>query len=211
MPKSTPPALVLADEPPRERADATRNRTRLLEVAGRLVAERGATNVSMDAVAAAAGVGKGTVFRRFGDRAGLMRALLDHAERELQGGFLAGPPPLGPGAPPAERLHAFGGAAIRHRLQYRDLYLEAEASPAHRFTNNPPREVLARHVASLLVAAGEVEDVELLTEALLAYLDTALVTHLHTDHGLPADRIAAGWSVLVDRVLCPLDGDRPAR
>ena len=30
----------------------------------------------MDAVAAAAGVGKGTLFRRFGDRAGLVRAVI---------------------------------------------------------------------------------------------------------------------------------------
>jgi AcrR family transcriptional regulator len=54
----------------------------------------------MDAVAAEAGVGKGTLFRRFGDRAGLAVALLDERERDLQAAVLSGPPPLGPGAPP---------------------------------------------------------------------------------------------------------------
>ncbi|HEV7854381.1 MAG TPA: helix-turn-helix domain-containing protein, partial [Mycobacterium sp.] len=55
---------------PQERGDAARNRTLLLEAARRLIAERGADAVSMDDIAAAAGVGKGTVFRRFGSRAG---------------------------------------------------------------------------------------------------------------------------------------------
>lgn len=50
----------------------------------------------MEAVAAAASVGKGTVFRRFGDRVGLMRALLDHAEREYQEAFLLVPLRSGP-------------------------------------------------------------------------------------------------------------------
>lgn len=49
--------------------DALRNRALLLDAARRLVAERGADAVTMDDVAAAAGVGKGTLFRRFGSRA----------------------------------------------------------------------------------------------------------------------------------------------
>ncbi len=199
--RARPTPIVLAGEPPRERADAPRNRTRLLDVAARLVEERGAANVTMDALAAAAGVGKGTVYRRFGDRAGLMRALLDHAERVLQGAFLSGPPPLGPGAPPADRLRAFGAAVVEHRLRYRDLYLEAESSPAHRFRDNPPRDLFARHVASLLVAADVTGDVEILTEALLGFLDTALVTHLHADREMPVERITAGWAELVAFVL----------
>ncbi|MGW4278147.1 TetR/AcrR family transcriptional regulator, partial [Streptomyces seoulensis] len=88
------------------RADAARNRARLLDAAARLVAEHGAAAVTMEAVAAAAQVGKGTVFRRFGDRTGLLTALLDHSEKKFQASFLSGPPPLGPGAPAVERLRA---------------------------------------------------------------------------------------------------------
>ena len=76
-----------------ERADAARNRRRALEAARRLVAERGADAVTMDDVAAAAGVGKGTLYRRFGDRHGLLLALLDDEERALQEAILRGPPP----------------------------------------------------------------------------------------------------------------------
>ncbi len=89
-----------ADEPCL-RADAARNRARLLEAAARLVEQHGAAGVTMEAVAVAAQVGKGTVFRRFGDRTGLLTALLDHSEKKLQAAFLAGPPPLGPGRRPS--------------------------------------------------------------------------------------------------------------
>ena len=68
------------DEPAEERADAARNRARLLAAAARLVADRGAGNVTMDAVVHEAGVGKGTLFRRFGDRYGLLLALVDDVE-----------------------------------------------------------------------------------------------------------------------------------
>ena len=73
---------------PQERGDAARNRALLLDAARRLIAERGADAVSMDDIAAAAGVGKGTVFRRFGSRAGLMMVLLDEDEKASQEAFL---------------------------------------------------------------------------------------------------------------------------
>ena len=98
---------------PQERGDAARNRVLLLDAARRLIAERGADAVSMDDIAAAAGVGKGTVFRRFGSRAGLMMVLLDEDEKAGQQAFLFGPPPLGPDAPPLDRLLAFGRERLR--------------------------------------------------------------------------------------------------
>src|SRR5919197_244245 len=96
----TPPiALPVLDAEPRERADAQRNREKVLCAAERLFSSYGVENVSMDAIAAAAGVGKGTLFRRFGDKAGLAVALLDEQERTLQEAILFGPAPLGPGKP----------------------------------------------------------------------------------------------------------------
>ena len=73
--------LPAAGRPRPERADAARNRERVLAAARRLFAERGVDAVTMEAVARAAGVAKGTVFHRFGDRAGLALALLDEHER----------------------------------------------------------------------------------------------------------------------------------
>lgn len=47
------------DDEPFLRADAARNRARLMDAAARLIAEHGAAGVTMEAVAAAAHVGKG--------------------------------------------------------------------------------------------------------------------------------------------------------
>src|SRR5579863_1484401 len=95
--------------PPRaERADAARNRRLLLVTARESIAGQGADKLTMDGLAERAGLGKGTVFRRFGSRAGIFRALLDDEERAFQERVLSGPPPLGPGAAPLERLVAYG-------------------------------------------------------------------------------------------------------
>src|ERR1700758_2469510 len=108
-----------------ERADAARNRQRILVAAQTLFARDGVACTSMDAIAAEAGVGKGTLFRRFGDRASLALALLDSTAREFQDRFISGPPPLGPGAPPVERLIGFGEALLAHTAEHGNLLLGA--------------------------------------------------------------------------------------
>ncbi len=109
-----------------ERRDAAANRERILGAARRLIAQRGPSALSMDAVAAAAGVGKGTIFRRFGDRAGLTEALIDEYMRAFQDAFLTGPPPLGPGAPPGERLEAFLISLVHLHKEHLSLAVASE-------------------------------------------------------------------------------------
>jgi len=118
--------------PPKERADAARNRKVVLEAAAALFREHGVDGVSMDAIAAAAGVGKGTLFRRFGDKAGLAVALLDEQERALQEAVLFGPAPLGPNgsAAPAERLRSFVDAYLDYLLSHLDLVRMSETASA---------------------------------------------------------------------------------
>ncbi|WP_280453562.1 TetR/AcrR family transcriptional regulator, partial [Nocardia brasiliensis] len=100
---------------PTERADAARNRQLLLDAAQQLVREHDVDSLTMDALAKRAGVGKGTVFRRFGNRSGLLLALLDHSERKFQHAFMFGPPPLGPGALNSARVYDYllGGKDYR--------------------------------------------------------------------------------------------------
>ncbi|WP_327179305.1 TetR/AcrR family transcriptional regulator [Streptomyces sp. NBC_01335] len=191
--------LPLAGHEPQERADAARNRIRLLEAASRLVREVGAENVTMEAVATAAHVGKGTVFRRFGDRVGLMNALIDHAEKEFQNAVICGPPPLGPGAPPLERLEAFGVHTIRHMTKYVDLYVEADNCPTRRYSA-PARTVRACHVTDLLRRTGVRGDLEMLTQVLLAYLDPSFLNHHRNGRCFSAERVEDGWKDLVARV-----------
>src|SRR3712207_1290440 len=69
--------MSAAENPPRPlRVDAERNRRRILAAAAGLFAERG-VDVSMDDIAAASGVGVGTVYRRFPDREALIEALFE--------------------------------------------------------------------------------------------------------------------------------------
>ncbi|MEU2928051.1 helix-turn-helix domain-containing protein [Streptomyces sp. NPDC048304] len=196
------PQLLQVGEGPEEpclRADAARNRARLLEAAARLIAEHGVAGVTMEAVAAAAQVGKGTVFRRFGDRTGLLMALLDHSDRTLQADFLSGPPPLGPGAPPLDRLRAFGVAVLYRSVERLDLQLAAQTEPTRRFSH-PAVTALRTHVTMLLRQIVPDADCELLAQTLLNSLDPALIHHQTRQCGMPLRRLEAGWIDLVARV-----------
>ncbi|MCX5603078.1 TetR/AcrR family transcriptional regulator [Streptomyces phaeochromogenes] len=191
--------LGSAEDEPCLRADAARNRARLLEAATRLIEEHGAAGVTMEAVAVAASVGKGTVFRRFGDRTGLLTALLDHSAKQLQAAFLSGPPPLGPGAPPVDRLRAFGLAVLRQAADHLELQLAAQPEAARRYSI-PPTRFLSGHVTLLLRQAVPDADCALLAQALMGYLDPALIHHLTKECGMPMERLEAGWTDLVARV-----------
>lgn len=192
--------LVLRSSPPRTRADAARNRAAALDAAASLFSANGVANVSMDAIAAAAGVGKGTLFRRFGDKAGLAVALLDELERTLQEAILFGSPPLGPGEAgdpptPVQRLRAFVSAYLDYALSHLDLVRMSEtASPGARYRIGAYR-FWRRHVALLLDAAGRA-DPDALAHAALAPL---AAEHLHAavaDQG--EQRVRAASLAFVD-------------
>ncbi len=185
---------------PRERADAARNRRRVLEAARQLFAERGVQAVTMSDVARAAGVAKGTIFHRFGDRPGLAQALVDEAERELQEQVLRGPPPLGPGAPPRERLTAFLDALLTLTAEHRDLLLEVDsAGPSARHRTGAYRAWL-QHTVLLLEQAGTDGDRRLLAHALLAPLSPELLWHLEEDQRSDVDALRPVLAELARRV-----------
>jgi AcrR family transcriptional regulator len=184
---------------PQERGDAARNRERLLRAARRLIAERGADAVTMDDIAAAAGVGKGTVFRRFGSRAGLMMVLLDEDERASQQAFLFGPPPLGPAAPPLDRLLAFGRERLCFVHTHHALLSAANRDPQTRYS--APAALLHTHVRMLLKAAETTGDLDAQTDALLALLDADYVEHQLADRGHTLDTLGDAWESLA-RKLC---------
>jgi AcrR family transcriptional regulator len=201
-----PAEAVSWGAPPAERADAARNRQQLLATARQMVAEQGADTLTMDGLAERAGLGKGTVFRRFGTRAGIFQAVLDDAERTFQEQVLTGPPPLGPGAAPADRLIAYGRARIGFLIEHREIARAAldgsQPVPAGRRT---PLSQL--HIRVLL---GQMDlgpaDLDILAIQLSAALDAPLLLYLSAADltaAAPArgDRIARGWQDLVER-LC---------
>jgi AcrR family transcriptional regulator len=193
--------------PHAERADAARNRRHLLATARQMLAEQGPGQLTMDALAERAGLGKGTVFRRFGTRAGIFAALLDDDERAFQQQVLAGPPPLGPSAPPLDRLIAYGRARTGFLIAHRDI---ARATldghqPIPARSQTPLSQV---HIRVLL---GQMDlgcaDLDILAVQLTAALDGPLLLYLSasdlTAAPHPAERIADSWQDLVQRVCRP--------
>ncbi|GLK16233.1 TetR family transcriptional regulator [Herbiconiux flava] len=181
-----------------ERSDAARNRELLLTTARRLIDGDGIESLTMDGLAAACGVGKGTIFRRFGSRAGLFQALLDESEKQFQAGFLSGPPPLGPGAPPIERLVAFGRAQLATAARQVPLLRAAERPAAERHAV-PARRLASTHIRGLLTQAGVEGDLPALAFDLLAILD-AVVWLPDGDLERMLPRLADSWEHIVRRL-----------
>jgi AcrR family transcriptional regulator len=180
-----------------ERRDAARNRELLLDAAHRLVEHCGVAAVTMDAVAAEAGVGKGTVFRRYGSRAGLMTALLDDSEARWQAQVISGPPPLGPGAPPLERLLAFGESRLDQTRRHADLMVAAAGRHGRSL---PAVAFWTAHVRYLLGELRVTGDLPLISTALLAPLEVTVVVP-QLESGISRDRMLAAWADIVERVV----------
>lgn len=184
-----------------ERADAARNRRALLTAASAIVTEQGVAGLTMEAVATAAGVGVGTVYRRFGDRSGLAYALLDEREHAFQAAFMTGAPPLGPGAPPRERITAFLSAYVDRLADQGELLVAAEThAPGARYVSGA-YAVQQRHLAVLIAEADSDADADYLADALLAALGSALFIHQRGHRAFAVDRIKAGVCALACGIL----------
>ncbi|MEV4809774.1 TetR/AcrR family transcriptional regulator [Micromonospora avicenniae] len=169
-----------------ERADAARNRARILEAAASLFAERPPQDVTMDDIAKRAGVGRGTLYRRYPDRASIAVALLDEHERNLQERLLRGEPPLGPGAPPAERLASFYAAMVGLLEDHSHLVLGSEVGRS-RFQTGAYGFWRA-HVRTLLLAA-KTPDPDALVDVLLAPLAPEVYSYQRNVLGLTPKQI----------------------
>ena len=196
---------IALGRPPAERADAARNRRHLLATAREILAEQGSGQLTMDGLAERAGLGKGTVFRRFGTRAGIFQALLDDEERDFQQAVLSGPPPLGPGATPLDRLIAYGRARTGFLISHRGIARAAldgrDRVPAGR-QSPMSREHIRFLLAGMRLAAV---DLDVLAIQLTAALDGPPLLFLSSDL-LDEDaadvtaRLGRGWEDLARRI-----------
>jgi AcrR family transcriptional regulator len=160
-----------------ERADAARNRRAILAATEELLATHRPQDISIEQVALAAGVGKGTVFHRFGSRMGLMTALMIERAQALTEAVTSGPPPLGPGAPDRERLLAFLDVVIevvgRNKSLLAELAFSGAAEPAakddHR-DDHPVYRFWHGHISTLIAAQRPEVDAEMIAHVLLGAL-----------------------------------------
>ncbi|MGW8886170.1 TetR/AcrR family transcriptional regulator [Streptomyces sp. NPDC055749] len=188
-----------------ERADAARNRHRILTAAARMVAAGGVERLALDEVARAADVGVGTVYRRFGDRAGLVFALLEEQDGLFRARIAAGPPPLGPQAGPGERLRAFLHALVDLSVEQRHLLLLAESSSPSARYRNASYAFQHAHACGLVTELRPDADAAYLADALLAPFTPSLIDHQVRSGGFSPERIKDGLDQLLRGLLPPGD------
>ncbi len=190
-----------------ERADAAANRALILHTAERLFRERGVENVCMAEIAETAGVGKGTLYRRFANKGELCLALMDTQLNEFQDATLTlfnGLTAQGVGY--LEQLEQFLHRLVEFTDIHSPLLVEVQRAgmaPGGSERLNLPHFWQYMTVNGLLRAAerkGELApglDLEYIGEALLAPLQVdyfRLQRHLR---GYSTERISAGLRSLV--------------
>jgi AcrR family transcriptional regulator len=204
-----------------ERADAMRNRRAILAATEELLATRRPQDISMEQVAAMAGVGKGTVFHRFGNRMGLMRALMVERAASLEQAVTSGPPPLGEGAPNRDRLLAFLDAIIEMVSRNKSLMAELaysataeppaeppakERAPQHR-DDHPVYRFWHGHITALISAQRPDADAEMIAHLMLGALhNEPILAQLVTDG---PKRFSAAMRALACAVLDAPTGQTP--
>ncbi|MFI0407235.1 TetR/AcrR family transcriptional regulator [Actinomadura sp. 3N508] len=197
----------MPDRKPRK--DAVRNRTAVLTAADALFARSASPDeVTMADVAAAAGVGKGTLFRAFGDRTGLIRALYQARLEPVRNAVEAGPPPLGPGAPPLERIPALLDAVLCFKLDNRGLALALEESGGASPYQAEHYKTWHSLLQNLLDQVPGLTDTDFTAHALLAATRADLVEHLAGKEGVPREQLRGYLAAFTATVLRPRQQER---
>lgn len=201
----------ISSEPKRaKRADAVANRELILATAQRLFARQGVANVCMAAIAEAAEVGKGTLYRSFANKGELCLSLMDNDMRLFQDKTLqllretCGQPVLA-------RLDAFLDQLVYFMDFHAPLLREAQMQGVLR--NGEAAEQaspqmwlpwLHETVGMLLQQAqetGETHDLDIpyLVDAILAPLNADLFIYQRQVLGFELERISRGLRRLVLR------------
>lgn len=190
-----------------ERRDAVANRTLLLETAERLFAENGVAEVNMAEIAKTAGVGKGTLYRRFSNKGELCLALMDERLRAFQEAQLEQlRAAAASGTPYLEQLSHFLAALVTFTVAHMPLLCEVQQYSQSLDEENVTRPHFWQYmtVHQLLQRALRAEevrpdlDVAYTAEALLAPLNAQTFRFQLEQLGFTTERIQAGLQMLVE-------------
>lgn len=186
----------------RSRKDAARNREAVLAAADALFARtESPADITMAAVASEAGVGKGTLFRAFGDRAGLLRALYEARLEPIRQAVEAGPPPLGPTTPPQDRVPALLDAILCFKIDNRRLALALEDGGSSSPYQAEHYERWHNLLQAVLEQIPGLTDSDFTAHALLAATRADLVEHLAGEERVPRERMRAQLANFVTKAL----------
>lgn len=189
-----------------ERADAAANRALILQTAEKLFAEQGVSNVNMADIASAAGVGKGTLYRRFANKGELSLALMDTRLRDFQNRMLDMMRQMhADGVPYLDQLDIF----LVELVQFNGRHLPLLGEVQRQSDLLDEGDLIRPHywqymtVRALLDAAQrhkevpESLDVEYMAEALLAPLNPSSFRFQQKALGFSLERITAGLCTLI--------------
>ncbi len=184
------------------RKDAVRNRMAVLAAADTLFNRRESPeDLTMADIAAAAGVGKATLFRAFGDRTGLIRALYEARLQPIMEAVEAGPPPLGPTTPPLQRIPALLDALLCFKLDNRRLALALEETVSAGPYQAENYGRWHRLLQDMLEQVPGMADSDFTAHALLAATRADLVEHLAGQERVEPERIRTQLAGFTARVL----------
>ena len=191
-----------------ERRDAAANRQLLLETAKRLFREQGAANVTMADIAKEAGVGKGTLYRRFTNKGDLCLQILDKQLQMFQNGVLLEMREMTAAADSyMAQLDHFLNQLVGFIYDNLPLMVEIELNP-------PPPEAMVdpdintphfwqeMTVRALLTKAAEAQelspdlDIAYTASALMAALNARVVRY-QLERGFTTEQIGAGLRGMV--------------
>jgi AcrR family transcriptional regulator len=189
--------FILNDNKP-QRADAARNRRKLMEVAQTLFNEQGVANVTMSEIAQSASVGKGTLYRHFSDKATLCHAMLDEAMRNFQQATLLY---LRNSDNPANALRWFLGEAVAYVDEHIELLREAATAGDTPYLEHPAHIWFRQTIFSLLQRIGVQGDLDYMTDTLYVMLDVRTIRFQRQMRGYERERIVDGIHTLADALM----------
>jgi AcrR family transcriptional regulator len=206
MTHSIPLSANIGEDKRCERRDAAANRARIEQVAEALFVRDGVAAVTMADIAKAAGVGKGTLYRRFANKADLCLALMDSQMKAFQDTMLARMRQMMvEEVAYVEQLKHFLTALVHFTDTHAPLLavVQREQLSADDTLERPHfwQFMTVNALLRSAAAAGELRpdlDLTYLSEALLAPLNTSLFLFQRSVRGFSLDRIAEGLNQLVD-------------
>ncbi|WP_066944720.1 TetR/AcrR family transcriptional regulator [Microtetraspora fusca] len=179
-----------------ERADAARNRVAVLAAAEALFQREDLDHVSLARIAEAAGVGKATVMRRFGDLLGLVDALIAPRVAALQNRVRSGEPPLGPGGDAGARLHAYLDALFDFVVENRTLIRALEHYGPYAYYANPASQFWIDELTHRIHAARPAVDAPYLAYVVFTALRADVMDYLRVHQHMDTERLRAGVHAL---------------
>jgi len=188
--------ILISNEDKPIRADAVRNRDSLLQAATTLFDKHGVECVTMSAIAKAAGVGKGTLYRHFNDKADLCHALLDEDMRTFQQQTLEH---LRESDSALAQLRWFVAEGAHYVVKHSELLREAALQGGLASLQHPAHLWWRQTIQALLERVQPNGDTAYMADTLYLMLDVRTIRFQRRALNYDVPRIVAGLHLLLDK------------